>query len=63
MFDFQDNVRKPKPLVPNAETVAAMRAAQRGDVKSFKSIDALMKDLGERVGEMPDLKEFRPKDF
>ena len=45
MFDFIDNIRKPKPLVPNAETVAAMRAAQRGDVKSFKSIDALMKDL------------------
>lgn len=40
-----------------------MQAAQRGDVKSFKSVDALMKDLGEGVGEMPDLKEFRPKDF
>lgn len=45
MFDFKDNVRKPKPLVPNAETVAAMRDVQHGNVKSFESIEALMEDL------------------
>ena len=33
------------PLVPNAETVAAMRDARRGKVLSFESVDALMEDL------------------
>ena len=33
------------PLVPNAETVAAMRDARRGKVQSFESVDALMEDL------------------
>ena len=33
------------PLVPNAETVAAMRDARRGNVRSFESVDALMEDL------------------
>ena len=33
------------PLVPNAETVAAMRDARRGKVRSFESVDALMEDL------------------
>ena len=33
------------PLVPNAETVAAMRDARRGKVRSFDSVDALMEDL------------------
>lgn len=33
------------PLVPNAETIAAMRDALHGKVESFKSIEALMEDL------------------
>jgi DNA-damage-inducible protein J len=32
--------------VPNATTVKAMRAADRGEGKRFKSADALLKDLG-----------------
>ena len=33
------------PLVPNEETVAAMREARLGNVRSFDTIDALMDDL------------------
>ena len=33
------------PLVPNEETLAAMRDARLGKVKSFKSVEALMEDL------------------
>ena len=33
------------PLVPNAETIAAMEAARRGDTVSFESMDALLSDL------------------
>jgi len=35
------------PLVPNAETVAAMKDARRGKTASFDSIDKLMTDLDE----------------
>jgi DNA-damage-inducible protein J len=31
--------------VPNAETIAAMREAQRGEVESFASVEELMADL------------------
>jgi DNA-damage-inducible protein J len=31
--------------VPNATTVKAMQAADRGEGKSFKTVDALFKDL------------------
>ena len=34
-----------EPLVPNAKTIAAMKEARAGKLKSFKSIDALMADL------------------
>ncbi len=34
-----------EPLVPNAETVAAMKQARRGKLATFKSVDALMADL------------------
>ena len=34
-----------EPLVPNAETVAAMKEARRGKLAKFKSVDALMADL------------------
>jgi DNA-damage-inducible protein J len=34
-----------EPLVPNAETVAAMKEARRGKLATLKSIDALMADL------------------
>jgi DNA-damage-inducible protein J len=33
------------PLVPNAETVAAMRDARRGKVRPFENVDALIEDL------------------
>ena len=34
-----------EPLAPNAETIAAMKEARAGKLKSFSSIDALMADL------------------
>lgn len=34
-----------EPLVPNAETVAAMKEARKGGLKTFKSVDDLMADL------------------
>jgi DNA-damage-inducible protein J len=34
-----------EPLVPNAETVEAIKAARRGDLAAFESVDALMADL------------------
>jgi DNA-damage-inducible protein J len=34
-----------EPLVPNAETVAAMKEARRGKLATFKSVDELMADL------------------
>ena len=36
-----------EPLVPNAETIKAMKAARRGALPSFASVDALMADLNE----------------
>ncbi len=33
------------PLVPNAETITAMRDARLGNVGSFETVDALMEDL------------------
>jgi len=34
-----------EPLVPNAETIEAMKEARRGKLESFDSVDALMTDL------------------
>lgn len=34
-----------EPLIPNEETIAAMKEARRGGLPSFKSVDALMADL------------------
>ena len=34
-----------EPLIPNDETIAAMREARAGGLKSFGSVDALMADL------------------
>ena len=36
-----------EPLIPNEETIAAMKAARRGSVKSFENVEALMADLRE----------------
>jgi len=36
-----------EPLIPNEETIAAMREARRGNLASFDSIEALMADLNE----------------
>lgn len=34
-----------RPLKPNAETIKAMKAARRGDVAVFGSVEELMADL------------------
>jgi DNA-damage-inducible protein J len=34
-----------EPLVPNAETIAAMKEARSGKLKSFSSVNDLMADL------------------
>ncbi|MCU0692876.1 MAG: type II toxin-antitoxin system RelB/DinJ family antitoxin [Polyangiaceae bacterium] len=34
-----------EPLNPNAETIAAMKAARKGKVASFATVEALMADL------------------
>ena len=36
-----------EPLVPNAETIAAMREARQGKLPSFDNIESLMADLNE----------------
>jgi len=33
------------PLIPNPETVEAMKEARRGELPSFEDVDALMADL------------------
>jgi hypothetical protein len=37
--------REPAPLIPNAETIAALEAAERGEMKTFATIEALFADL------------------
>ena len=34
-----------EPLIPNETTIAAMREARAGNLKSFDSVGALMADL------------------
>lgn len=34
-----------EPLIPNEETIAAMREARAGGLKTFSSVDDLMADL------------------
>jgi len=34
-----------EPLVPNAETIAAMKEARKGGLPRFNSVDALLADL------------------
>ena len=34
-----------EPLIPNDETIAAMKEARQGGLPSFKSVDDLMADL------------------
>jgi DNA-damage-inducible protein J len=34
-----------EPLVPNAETIAAMKEARRGKLASFDTVDELLQDL------------------
>jgi len=34
-----------EPLVPNAETIEAMREARRGNLPAFATVDELMADL------------------
>ncbi|MEX0709091.1 MAG: type II toxin-antitoxin system RelB/DinJ family antitoxin [Woeseia sp.] len=36
-----------EPLVPNKETIRAMKEARRGNQPSFSSVDGLMADLNE----------------
>jgi DNA-damage-inducible protein J len=37
-----------EPLVPNAETIEAMKEARRGGLPRFKSVEALLADLNAR---------------
>lgn len=41
----QDKAMPFEPLIPNAETIAAMEEARSGNMKSFTTIEALMADL------------------
>ena len=41
----QDKELPFEPLIPNAETIAAMEEADRGDLPSFNTIEELMADL------------------
>ena len=34
-----------EPLIPNAQTIAAMKESEQGKLRSFTSIDDLMADL------------------
>lgn len=34
-----------EPLIPNAETIAAMKEARQSKLKSFSSVDELLSDL------------------
>ncbi len=34
-----------EPLVPNSETIEAMKEARRGNLESFESVDSLMANL------------------
>jgi DNA-damage-inducible protein J len=34
-----------EPLIPNEETIAAMKEARQGNLPSFESVEALMADL------------------
>jgi len=36
-----------QPLIPNEETIAAMKEAHNGTMRSFKTVEALMADLKE----------------
>ena len=36
-----------EPLIPNAETIEAMKEARRGGLRRFKNIEDLLKDLNE----------------
>ena len=36
-----------EPLVPNTETIEAMKEARRGNLPSFATVDELMADLNE----------------
>lgn len=37
-----------EPLVPNAETIKAMKETRRGKLKAFDNIDELMMDLNDK---------------
>ncbi|OYY22263.1 MAG: RelB/DinJ family addiction module antitoxin [Thiotrichales bacterium 35-46-9] len=41
----QDKLLPFEPLIPNAATIDAMKAARDGDTKKFNDLDALMADL------------------
>lgn len=39
-----------EPLIPNATTIAAMREARAGNLRSFDGVEALMADLHDERG-------------
>ena len=43
-----DSAVCPKPLIPNKETVAAMKELERGQGLRFASVQALMANLADR---------------
>ena len=43
-----------EPLNPNAETVAAMKAARRGELVKVGKLDKLMRSLNAPAGGTPD---------
>mgnify|MGYP001594225424 CR=1 FL=1 len=44
----RDHVLPFEPLIPNAKTLAAMKEAKQGKLKSFNSVKELMDDLNEK---------------
>lgn len=47
MLDMPDHEKTPpfEPLVPNADTIGAMKEARRGDLPQFASVEELLDDL------------------
>ena len=43
----KDKVFPFEPLIPNKETIAAMKAARKGDLVSVENIDSLLDSLNE----------------
>jgi hypothetical protein len=58
---MSENVAASRALKPNAETVAAIEAARRGETKSFNTVEELLADLNSSSFEAEILKRKRRK--